>query len=115
CSHLHPHSLPHDALPISSSPNTKRPRAPSWRIPLSSIVFPVRMSAIIALALVVAALGADAALRGLQPALGGVQLRRLCRGLLGLIAAVCGHVVASVKLLPRLQLPVVLEIGRAHV
>src|SRR5690606_26906567 len=91
---------------------TKRPWSRSWRISLPSTRHsPVCVSAIIALALVVAALRADAALGRLQPALGGMQFRRLRRSLVGLVAAVCVHVVAAIELLPGLRLPVMLLLG----
>src|SRR5690606_26686323 len=68
-------------------------------------------SAIIALALVVAPLRADAALRGLHPAFGGMQFFCLGSGLSGLETVLHRRRMRAVELLPWLRLAVVLLLG----
>src|SRR5690606_21549152 len=68
-------------------------------------------STIVALALVVATLRADAALRGLQPALGGVQFLRPGRRLLRLEAVRRRGWMRIAELLPGLRLAVVFLLG----
>src|SRR5690606_16971327 len=95
-----------------STSTTKRCRSLSWRIAgVSNGVLLLRGSAIIALALVVAALGADAALGRLQPALGGVQFGGPGRRLLRLVAGLDRLPVAGVQLLPGRRLPIVFLLG----